>query len=79
MVGSVTESAVLAFMIDNPSESAGEQAVRAVMGKPFPVVDPAVALSKLSRYISREVPAVIARERSGGLQILTNYDIVRAL
>ena len=79
MVGSVTESAVLAFMIDNPSDMSSEREVREVMGKPFPVVDPAVPLSKLSRYISREVPAVIARERSGGLHILTNYDIVRAL
>ena len=78
MVGSVTESAVLTFILNNPLANADKQ-VREVMGKPFPIVDVTDALSKLSRYISRDVPAVIARERSGGLQILTNYDIVRAL
>ena len=78
MVGSVTESAVLSFMLENPEEH-GERRVSDVMGKPFPVVEASEPLSKLSRYISREVPAVIARDRSGGLQILTNYDIVRAL
>ncbi len=78
MVGSVTESAVLTFILNNPLDNANKQ-VAEVMGKPFPIVDASDPLSKLSRYISREVPAVIARERSGGLQILTNYDIVRAL
>ena len=78
MVGSVTESQVLTFILNNPLDNANKQ-VAEVMGKPFPVVEATDPLSKLSRYISREVPAVIARERSGGLQILTNYDIVRAL
>ncbi len=78
MVGSLTESAVLGYILDHGSE--GKNAlVREAMGKPFPLVEDSDALSKLSRYISRDVPAVIARERSGGLQILTNYDIVRAL
>lgn len=78
MVGSVTESQVLTFILNNPLDNANKQ-VAEVMGKPFPVVEASDPLSKLSHYISREVPAVIARERSGGLQILTNYDIVRAL
>ena len=78
MVGSVTESQVLTFILNNPLDNANKE-VSEVMGKPFPIVEATDPLSKLSRYISREVPAVIARERSGGLQILTNYDIVRAL
>lgn len=78
MVGSVTESAVLTFILGNPLDNADKQ-VAEVMGKPFPIVEASDPLSKLSRYISKDVPAVIARERSGGLQILTNYDIVRAL
>lgn len=78
MVGSVTESAVLTFILDNPLNNSEKQ-VSEVMGKPFPIVEAGDPLSKLSRYISREVPAVLARERSGSLQILTNYDIVRAL
>ena len=78
MVGSLTESAVLTFILDNPLNNA-EKHVSEVMGKPFPMVESTDPLSKLSRFISREVPAVIARERNGDLQILTNYDIVRAL
>ena len=78
MVGSVTESQVLTFLLNNPMDNADKQ-VSEVMGKPFPMVEATDPLSKLSRYISREVPAVVARERSGSLQILTNYDIVRAL
>ena len=78
MVGSVTESAVLSFILSDPQVNSDKD-VRAVMGKPFPVVESHEPLSKLSRFISREVPAVIARERSGTYQILTNYDIVRAL
>lgn len=78
IVGSLTESAVLSFLLENPLNNA-VQDVSKIMGNPFPIVESSTRLSSLSKYITKEVPAVIAKERSGNFQILTNYDIVRAL
>jgi hypothetical protein len=36
-------------------------------------------LSQLNRYISKEIPAVIATDRSGGQHIVTQYDVIQSL
>lgn len=77
-VGSVTETQVLSFLLENPLKHAETQ-IRAIMGQPFPEVDEELPISKLSQYITRKVPAVISRDRTGKAFIVTNYDIIKML
>lgn len=78
MVGSVTESSVLTFLLENPLNHTEKQ-VESIIGKPFPVVNEDLTFSQLSKFISKEIPAVIAKDRAGVLHILTKYDIIRAV
>lgn len=77
-VGSVTETQVLSFLLENPLKHAETQ-IRSIMGQPFPEVDEELPISKLNQFITRKVPAVISRDRTGKAYIVTNYDIIKML
>jgi cystathionine beta-synthase len=78
VVGSATESNVLNFLLDSPIHNS-EKPISDIMSAPFPFVEESLPLSQLNKYISKAMPAVIARERSGELQVLTNYDILQTI
>lgn len=77
-VGSVTETQVLSFLLENPLRHA-ETPIHEIMGKPFPEVDEDLPVSRLNQYITRKVPAVISRDKTGKAFIVTNYDIIKTL
>jgi cystathionine beta-synthase len=77
-VGSVTETQVLSYLLENPLKHA-ETRIHEIMGKPFPEVDEELPVSKLNQYITRKVPAIISRDRTGKVFIVTNYDIINIL
>ena len=56
-----------------------ERTLRDVMGEAFPTVKDDLPISQLNRYISKEIPAVIAHDRSGGVHIVTQYDLIQAI
>lgn len=78
MVGSITESAVLSYLLENPMHNTEKQ-VETIMGAPFPMVQEELSSSQLSKYIDRKVPAIIAKDKAGILHILTQYDIIQAM
>ena len=78
MVGSITETAVLNFLLENPLKNT-EVAVGDIMSEPFTIVTEDVPFSKLNRYISKKVPAVIAQDKAGRQYILTKYDIIQMI
>ena len=78
MVGSITETAVLSYLLENPFDNS-ENKVGNVMGDPFPVVSPDLPFSQLSQYVSRTIPAVMVKDKAGTLHILTKYDIIQAV
>ena len=78
VVGSITETAVLSYLLENPMNHA-EQKLDSIMGAPFPVVPEDMPFSQLSQYIDRNIPAVMAKDRAGTLHILTQYDVIRAM
>ncbi|MCO6494016.1 MAG: pyridoxal-phosphate dependent enzyme [Phaeodactylibacter sp.] len=78
MVGSITETAVLSYLLENPFDNS-ENKVGDIMGEPFPVVPADLPFSQLSRYVSRTIPAVIAKDKAGTLHIVTKYDIIQAV
>lgn len=49
------------------------------MEKPFPEVSIDVAVEKLSKYITKENPAVLTHDAAGNLHIITKYDIISAM
>jgi cystathionine beta-synthase len=78
IVGAITESSVLTFLLDNPTGDAGRK-VSEIMADPFPIVNEDLPFSQLGKYISKKIPAVLARDRTGGLHIITQYDIIQAV
>ncbi|MBL7826171.1 MAG: pyridoxal-phosphate dependent enzyme [Saprospiraceae bacterium] len=78
IVGSITETQVLHFLLENPLHNS-EKEVRLVMGDAFPTVQEDLPISQLSKYISKEIPAVIMLDRSGGTHIVTQYDLIQAI
>lgn len=78
VVGSITERQVLHILLENPLHNSEKQ-LREVMGAAFPMVQDDLPISQLNRYIDKNNQAVIAKDRSGGLHIVTQYDLIQAI
>lgn len=76
IVGSVSENTLLTFILENPLNHA-DQPVSAIMDAPFPLVEEDLPVTKLNKVVSKKTPAVMARDKSGKLHILTKYDILQ--
>ncbi|MEL6925923.1 MAG: hypothetical protein AAFO94_17910, partial [Bacteroidota bacterium] len=75
---SITESAVLSHLLKNPMDNSESQ-VSSIMGEAFPMVNEDIPCRQLNRYISKKIPAVIARDKAGTMHIITQYDILQAV
>jgi predicted transcriptional regulator len=49
------------------------------MDSPFATVQEDLPISQLNRYMTKEMPAVIVRDRSGGAHIVSQYDLIQAI
>ena len=78
IVGSITETAVLNYLLENPMNNT-EKTVEAVMNEPFPVVSEDLLCKQLSQYISKKMPAVLARDKAGILHVITQYDVIQTV
>ena len=78
MVGSITETDVLNYLLANPMENA-EHELSKIMRKPFPTVGPEMTLSELGKHITKENPAVVTVDRSGRKYLVAQYDILQAI
>ena len=78
MVGSIAENTVLTYLLENPMRHA-EHKIEDIMDAPFPIVNEELPVKQLNRYISKKIPAVVAKDKAGLLHILTKYDIIQAV
>ncbi|HZV68306.1 MAG TPA: pyridoxal-phosphate dependent enzyme [Saprospiraceae bacterium] len=78
IVGSVSENTILTFILENPMNHA-EKPVSEIMDEPFPMVSEDLPISKLNKYISKKIPAVMAKDQTGNVHILTKYDILQMI
>jgi len=78
MVGAITESKVLSFILENPMQHP-DIAVQQIMGEPFPRVESDLSFRQLGKFFDKKIPAVIAQDRTGAFHILTQYDVIQAL
>jgi cystathionine beta-synthase len=76
-VGSVTESALLAAVMEDPARLANE--VKEVADDPFPVVDTDAELSEITSRLTRQNPAILVAENGSVRGILTRYDVIHHL
>jgi len=74
-VGSLSENALMTRALENGALLDG--AVTEVMGPPYPVVDAALPLERLTTFLSRESPAVLVREKGRLVGIVTRYDVLQ--
>lgn len=78
MVGSVTESHLLNFLLANPFAN-GEKLIEEIMLPPLPEVEDTIKLKDLHRYITRHSQAVLVKSGYNTWSIVTQYDIIRAV
>ncbi len=78
MVGSISENIVLNYLLENPMKHT-ESPIGDIMDAPFPIVQEDLPLRQLNRYISKTIPAVMAKDKAGAMHILTQYDIIQAV
>ena len=78
IVGSISENVVLNFLLENPLRNA-ERPVADIMAEALPVVDEYLPFSQLRNYISKQIPAVLARDKAGVYHIITQYDIIQTV
>jgi cystathionine beta-synthase len=77
LAGSLNDSYVFYKLCNN--EVNKSDACRLVMQAPFPVVGPSAPLEEVSKLITKENSAVLVRELSGNVHIITKEDIIAAL
>jgi cystathionine beta-synthase len=78
IVGSLTENSVLTYILENPAGHS-DSLVTSVMDQPFPIVEEDMPVRQLNQFITKKVPAVMAKDKAGNLHILTKYDILQMI
>jgi cystathionine beta-synthase len=76
-VGSVNDNHLLSQLLKNPELSSSK--ITNIMQKAFPVIEASENIEMVSKLINKENPAVLVRELSGTIHILTKYDLIGAL
>lgn len=78
IVGSVTETIVLNYLLENPLENT-ENKIADIMNAPFPLVKEDTRCSDIRKMMDKNAPAVMVKDKMGSLHIITNYDIMKAM
>lgn len=76
-VGSISDSHLFAKMVDTPDLK--DKKIESVMQPAFPFVEPATPLEEISKKINRENSAVLVKDPSGNIHIITRHDIIQAI
>ncbi|MBK8504451.1 MAG: pyridoxal-phosphate dependent enzyme [Saprospiraceae bacterium] len=76
IIGSITETQVIQYLLDD-QKRAQDTTVGSLMGAPFPEVEIETPFGELSRVISKQNPAIVAKDKAGNYHIITQYDIIQ--
>lgn len=77
LVGAVTQDGLFKHLLER--EDLRERPVSEVMDAPLPLVGMDTPIDRLSRFLGKGVNAILSRDDSGGLHIVTRYDVLDAL
>lgn len=75
--GSISENGLFQKLFSNPDIK--NDKIATVLEKAYPLVDFNSPVEKISNLISKENGAVLSRDESGSIQIVTKYDMLQAL
>jgi cystathionine beta-synthase len=76
-IGAISEAGLFQKVFSNPDIRTAQ--VADVMEKPYPMVEYSTPVERLSHLINRENGAVLGKDESGNIHIVTKYDIIQAL
>jgi len=76
-VGSISDTHLFSKMIDTPDLK--NKKTETVMQPAFPFVDANTPLEEISKKITRENSAVLVKDNSGEVHIVTKHDIIQAI
>lgn len=77
ITGSISENGLFQKIFINPDLKS--QKVAEVLERPYPVIDFNTPVEKLTHLITRESGAVLSKDETGSLHIVTKYDILHSL
>ena len=77
IIGSISENGLFQKLFSNPEIK--ESSVMDVIENAYPMVDFHTPVEKISALIHKENGAVLAKDESGSIHIVTKYDILQAL
>ena len=78
IVGSISEAQIIQLLLQH-EPNAETQPVKKIMGPPFPMVDIETPITELRNLINRQNQAVIVKDKTESLHIITQYDIIQNL
>lgn len=78
IIGTVSENAVLSFILENPLNHPDKE-VSQIMTEPMPFLKKETSLNTLNRYFSEKCPGVITKDENEHYNVITKYDIIRAI
>lgn len=76
-VGSINDNHLLTQLLKNPNLA--DNTISDVMQASFPMVAASASIDQVSGLINKENPAVLVKDLSGTVHILTKYDLIGAL
>jgi cystathionine beta-synthase len=77
IVGALSESGIFNKILSDPEIK--DQPVQAIMEKPYPMVAFDAPVERISKLITKEFGAVLSKDDSGELHIVTKYDLIQSL
>lgn len=77
VVGSVSEGGLFQKVFSNPEIKSAT--IKEVMEAPYPVVSYDTPVERLGSMITKDSGAVLAKDDSGNLHIVTKYDVIHSL
>jgi len=75
--GSLNDNMLFTTIMKNPDLK--DDAVSKAMNHAFPFVQPDASIEEVSSLINKDNPAVLVRDISGSVHILTKYDLIAAI
>ncbi len=77
IVGALSESGIFNKILSDPEIK--DQPVQSIMEKPYPMVAFDAPVERLSKLITKESGAILSKDDSGELHIVTKYDLIQSL
>lgn len=76
-IGSISESGLFQKVFDN--SDLHNAPVSSILEAPYPIVDFSTPVEKLGKLITKENGAVLAKDETGEMHIVTKYDIIQSI